>query len=67
MVAEHRHQARDREADEDHVLDQPHADLGARRDPDAGHRDDEHDQDDGRADEDIGPRAGGTGAAVSVP
>src|SRR6266851_7462323 len=44
MVAEDRHQARDREPGKDHVLDHPHADLGSRGDPDAGDRYHQHDE-----------------------
>jgi hypothetical protein len=62
MVAEHQHQAGYREAGQDHVLDQAHADLGACGEADAENRDHEHDQDDGRGDQDVRPRAGGVRA-----
>jgi hypothetical protein len=59
MVAEHPYQAGDREPDQDQVLDERHARLGARGDPDADDRDDEHDEADGGADRDVRPGARG--------
>jgi hypothetical protein len=61
-MAEHRGQADEREADQDHVLDQGHADLSPRGDADADDRDNQHDQADAGADGDVRPGAGGIGA-----
>jgi hypothetical protein len=61
-VMQDREQPGDREADQDRVLDYRHADLGARGNADADHRDDQYDDCHGGGDGDIGPGAAGTGA-----
>jgi hypothetical protein len=48
MVADDRDQPGNRQADEDHVLHDGHADLGPGGDLDAHDRDDEHDDADRR-------------------
>ena len=45
MVAQDEYQAGDGYPDEDQVLDGGHQDLGPGGDPDADHREDEHDKD----------------------
>ncbi len=61
IVAQHRYQARGRDADEDRVFHHRHADLGLRGDADAYYRDHQHGERDAGGDADICPGAAGTG------
>jgi hypothetical protein len=65
VVAQHPDEPGDRQADQDQVLHDGHADLDPGRDLDADHGDHQHDQADGAADAHIGPGVGGTGAEHS--
>jgi hypothetical protein len=62
VADEHVYQAGHGHPDQDQVLDQRHADLGAGGDPDTDNRDHQHDDADGHADRNVGPGVGGTGA-----
>jgi hypothetical protein len=61
VVAQHPDEPGDRQADQDQVLHDGHADLDPGRDLDADHGDHQHDQADGAADAHVGPGVGGTG------
>lgn len=58
-VADDSDDARDGEADQDRVLNQGDADLGARGDPDPDHRQDGHHEADGSGDRNVAPGVGG--------